>query len=108
MKTTAEMLRAIVETLDRADVADEENEGDDTSKFEAGMRDMLDRHSRGKLFRFSPKQEKWIRETYEKVFDEPQYENAFSAGKVPLGEKLRTPVPDVLKKPLPLKPPGRR
>jgi len=51
---------------------------------------------------------KWIRDVHEKLFEEPQYENAWSAGKIPRGEKLATPVPEVLKRPLPMKPPPRK
>lgn len=54
------------------------------------------------------KQILWVRGVHEKVFDAPTYENLWSAGKVPRGEKLATPVPEVLKKPLPLKPPPRK
>ena len=56
----------------------------------------------------SDKQIAWVQSVYEKLFDAPQYENLFSSGKVPLGEKLATPVPEVLLRPLPKKPPGRR
>jgi len=54
------------------------------------------------------KQIAWIQGVYEKLFDAPQYENLFSSGKVPRGEKLATPIPEVLLRPLPKKPPGRR
>jgi len=70
---------------------------------EGPFRDMLD-----KGLPLSERQVAWVKGIYEKVFDVPLYENAFSAGKVPIGEALRTPVPEVLKKPLPLRPPGRR
>ena len=56
----------------------------------------------------SSKQRRWVRDVHEKLFDEPHYENAFSAGKVPRGDILKTKTPEVLKKPLPKKPPGRR
>ena len=39
---------------------------------------------------------------------EVDYDNAWSAGKVPRGEALATPVPEVLRAPRPLKPPGGR
>jgi hypothetical protein len=102
MKTTAEMLRALVDSLEAL------GEDDAPPKWASPMIDMLDRYTKHRLFEFTPKQVAYIHETHEKVFDEPMYLNEFSAGKVPIGEKLRTVVPDVLTKPLPLKPPGRR
>lgn len=54
------------------------------------------------------KQRSYLKGVYERVIGEPQYENAFSAGKVPLGTSMRTPVPEVLLRPLPKKPPPRR
>ena len=55
---------------------------------------------------FSDKQASWVKGVYEKLFDVPIYENQWSSGKVPEGKALATPLPDVLKKPLPLRPPG--
>jgi hypothetical protein len=69
---------------------------------ETAFRDM------SRSFSLSEKQVAWVKGIYEKLFDVPTYLNEFSAGRVPLGTKLATPVPEVLKKPLPLKPPGRR
>ena len=43
----------------------------------------------------------------ERLLDEPEYENAFSAGKVQRGSYGATPTPEVLKI-LPKKPPRRR
>ncbi len=54
------------------------------------------------------KQILWIRGVHEKIFDSPTYENLWSEGKVPRGEKLATPVPEVLQRPLPKRPPPRR
>ena len=101
MKTTLEMLQCLVDHLNASEV------DDDAVRWANSMRDMLDRHERGKLFAFTAKQKSYIAETYEKLFDEPVYENLVSAGKVPVGE-IKTPVPDVLLKPLPKKPPGRK
>ena len=70
---------------------------------EGSFRDMLD-----KGYPLKEKQVSWVKGIYEKLFDVPTYLNEFSAGNVPLGTALRTPVPEVLKGPLPLKPPGRR
>ena len=39
---------------------------------------------------------------------DPTYINAWSAGKIPRGKALATPVPAVLLAPLPKKPPGRK
>lgn len=101
MKTTAEMLRALVKHADEA-------EDEEALRWASAMRDMFDKYSTRRLFEFTPKQVSYIHDVYDKLFDDPQYENAFSAGKIPIGEKLRTPVPEVLLKPLPLRPPGRR
>ena len=100
MKTAAHMLRELVESLKVS--------GEEEPRWASSMQDMWDRYTRGRLSMFSDKQKAYIRETHEKVFDEPHYENLASSGKLALGEALRTPVPDVLKKPLPKKPPGRR
>jgi hypothetical protein len=81
---------------------------DEEPRWASSMQDMWDRHTRGKLNSFSEKQGRYIRETHEKLFDEPTYENLASSGKLTKGEHLRTPVPDVLKKPLPMRPPGRK
>jgi hypothetical protein len=54
------------------------------------------------------KQRVWVSGIYEKLFDEPTYENAWSAGKISAGSSLKTNVPEVLRRPLPMKPPGRR
>jgi hypothetical protein len=53
-------------------------------------------------------QRTWVHDIHEKLFDEPTYENAWSAGKIAEGAALKTPTPEVLKKPLPMKPPARR
>jgi hypothetical protein len=52
-------------------------------------------------------QASWVRCIHERLFDVPVYENAFSAGRVPRGEALATPIPEVLKRPLPKRPPVR-
>lgn len=53
-------------------------------------------------------QRSYVKGVYERVIGEPLYENAFSAGKIPLGTSMRTPIPEVLKKPLPMRPPQRK
>jgi hypothetical protein len=72
---------------------------------EDAMRDIRNRYKFKRSL--SDKQIAFVRSVYEKLFDAPQYDNAWSAGKVPRGEALATPVPEVLKTPLPLRPPGR-
>lgn len=69
---------------------------------EKAFRDMASK-DRG----LSASQEAWVRGVYERLFDTPVYENLFSSGKVPVGV-IKTAVPEVLRKPLPMKPPGRR
>jgi len=49
----------------------------------------------------------WVESIAEKVLGQVSYENLWSNGKVPRGEQLATPVPEVLLRPLPKKPPGR-
>lgn len=70
---------------------------------EVAFRDML---ARG--FDLTERQRSWVRGVYERVFDEPVAQNLWSSGQVPRGEALATPVPEVLKKPLPMRPPGRK
>lgn len=53
----------------------------------------------------SDRQRAWVKDVYEKVFDDPQYENLVSRGLVPRGKEVETPA--VLRN-LPLRPPGRR
>jgi hypothetical protein len=103
MKTTPQMLRELVDEAEKVAA-----EGGEEPRWASSMQDMWERHMRGRLSSFSDKQKSFIRETHEKVFDEVNYENAWSAGKVPLGESLRTPVPEILQRPLPLRPPGRK
>ena len=54
------------------------------------------------------RQRAWLKGVADRLELEPDYVNAWSAGKVPRGEKLATEVPAVLRAPLPLRPPGRR
>lgn len=70
---------------------------------ETAFRDMI-----AKGFALTEKQVRWVKGVYEKLFDQPVYLNEWSAGRIPEGKALATPVPDVLKKPLPLRPPSRR
>jgi hypothetical protein len=108
MKTIAEMLRELV-AESTANFLRARAEGTDETEppWAISMVDMWTRYTNGRLSVFTAKQAAYIRETHEKVFDDPIYTNDFSAGRVPLGSALKTAVPDVLKKPLPKKPPGR-
>lgn len=100
--------KSVVQKLkELVDYAHTRDEGEEP-RWQNSMEDMLDRHERGRLSAFTKKQLQYITETHDKIFDEPDYQNLVSEGKVIVGEHLRTPVPDVLLKPLPLKPPGRR
>jgi hypothetical protein len=69
--------------------------------------DILDRMEKWRIRELSPKQRSYAKSITEKVFDEPQYSNDWSEGRVPRGSYNKSPVPAVLQKPLPLKPPGR-
>lgn len=96
----AKLLRACIAFYKHRDEVEslDENEAKHLAAFE----------SMYALYRpLSSKQKSYLKGIFERLFDEPLYENAFSAGKIPLGEALKTPVPEVLLKPLPMKPPGR-
>lgn len=82
---------------------DEGGLDDDDSPWIAAFRDMRRRDRP-----LSDKQRAWLRSVHERVLGTPNYENAWGAGKVPRGEALATPVPEVLKAPLPKRPPPRR
>jgi hypothetical protein len=69
---------------------------------------MLDTLVSGRYHELTEKQRKWVRGVHEQLFDEPTYENLFSSGKANLSDYGRTPTPEVLKKPLPKRPPGAR
>ena len=57
----------------------------------------------------TPKQSAWVKAISERLeLADPTYRNDWSEGRVPRGEQMATPVPDVLRKPLVLKPPGRK
>ena len=75
---------------------------DNEEKHRAAFTDMLDRWRP-----LSAKQREYVRGVRSRILDEPEYENAWSAGKVPHGKTLATPVPEVLLRPLPKRPPGR-
>jgi hypothetical protein len=60
----------------------------------------------GRWNQLTEKQRLWARGVTERAFDEPTYENVFSAGKIPRGLH-EVPTPAVLQN-LPMKPPGRR
>jgi hypothetical protein len=72
-------------------------------KWRGAFEQMLERNRA-----LTPAQKQWLRRVHEQVTGTPSYENAWSAGRVPRGEALAMPVPEVLRKPLPMKPPGRR
>jgi hypothetical protein len=97
----AKMLRACVAW---ATEKEEERDLDENEeKWRGAFQNMLDRWRV-----LTDKQRVYVKNVFEKLFDAPTYENAFSAGKVPLGTALATPVPAVLQKPLPMRPPGRK
>jgi hypothetical protein len=86
-------------------LADENEEAE--ARFNVGaFRDILGRIESGRLRNLSASQRLWICDVHEKLFDEPTYQNLFSAGKVPRGLR-EVPTPAVLQN-RPLKPPGRR
>ena len=104
---TINMLRAVVGKIDELEAADKlEGHPQLGGRTPRAFRDMLRRWEEGSIEKFSKSQVDYIHGVYERVFDEPVYENARSSGKVPRGA-VSTPVPEVLQRPLPLKPPGR-
>lgn len=76
----------------------------------AGFQGMLNYLATHKNKELTPRQREWLQEVEEKLgCDTPPEEYMFSSGKVPR-ESYHDPhpVPDVLLKPLPMKPPGRK
>jgi uncharacterized protein YaeQ len=61
----------------------------------------------GRGLMLTDRQIAWIQSVHEKLDLGIHYTNDFSAGRVPLGKSLATPVPEVLLRPLPKRPPGR-
>jgi hypothetical protein len=96
------------------DERDEIGDHPDEDRFEldpfnvAAFRSMLEGLESNRWEELTEKQRRWVHGVCEKLFDEPEYHNDFSAGRVPLGSSMKTPTPEVLKRPLPMKPPGRR
>jgi hypothetical protein len=84
------------------------NFGDAAEKFDVdAFESMLDGLETHRWEELTEKQRAWVHGVHERLFDEPQYESAWSAGKVAEGKMLKTPIPAVLQKPLPKKPPKR-
>lgn len=97
----AKMLRACLAWADEQEKDRDLDENEE--KWRGAFHDMIDRWRL-----LTDRQRQYVKGVFERLFDEPLYENAFSAGKIPLGTALATPVPAVLQKPLPMKPPPRR
>jgi hypothetical protein len=100
--TRADDMRMLREITDAAHSWDEERYDSMESTIDAFV-EMLARLDRGGRD-LSGKQRGWVRGIYEKVIGIPQYENAWSAGKVPKGRDV--PTPAVLQN-LPKRPPSR-
>jgi hypothetical protein len=100
------LLRAcIAEWYSKRDAA--EDDGVEEPNWYEPFRGMLAGLTSGAWDALTEKQRRWVKGVHERLFDEPQYENLFSSGKVALGGYGKTPTPEVLKKPLPMKPPRR-
>jgi hypothetical protein len=67
--------------------------------------DMLDRLLDGRYACLTASQRKWAKGVLERAKEEPQYLNEFSAGKIPRGKEVATPL--VLQN-LPKSPPPRK
>ena len=103
------LLQRLVAALRALDV-DEDNEVEMATSQKRHLEtfeDMADRLRKRRLHILSDNQRRFARDVLEKTTGEVTYENAWSAGKVPRGRVGRSAVPEVLRKPLPLKPPGR-
>lgn len=89
--------RAILkQALEKPDLSDENRES---------FEDMLEKLNAADK-ELSPKQRSWVK-TILGDAAEPEYENLFSSGKVPLGNPVET-IPALRRENLPLKPPGRK
>jgi hypothetical protein len=82
--------------------ADEAGHEDAAERWRRAFEDMLKRDRP-----LSDAQRKWVVGVHEHLGLGVHYTNDWSAGRVPRGEALATPVPEVLRRPLPKKPPGR-
>lgn len=92
----ARLLRATIAAL--RDLGDLD---DNQSRHLAAFEQMLDRYRP-----LSDNQRQYVRDVAQRL--EVDWEAPLLAKDVPVGEMFRTPVPDVLRKPLPLRPPGRK
>jgi hypothetical protein len=100
------LLRACIASWEsKRDLA--EDDGVDEPNWFEPFVSMLDTLVSGRYHELTDKQRSWVKGIYEKLFDAPQYENLFSSGKVNLSDCGKTPTPEVLKQPLPKKPPRR-
>jgi hypothetical protein len=103
------MLCARAVELDELDGDDAEPpDANDAYRFQPqtrkAFRDMLSKLENG-LPELSQRQREWVRGIFDRVFDDPQYENLFSKGNLCIGKPVETP--EVLKH-LPKFPPGRQ
>jgi hypothetical protein len=99
--------RCLVEASRRYEADGEDGTFEEPS-WERPFRRMRSDLESNRFEELTDKQRAWVHGVCEKLFDEPTYSNDWSSGKVPRGDALKTPTPEVLKRPLPLKPPGRR
>lgn len=86
---------------------DEQPEDADKPDWYEPFSSMVDDLTASKWPSLTERQRAWVRGVHGRLFDEPQYENLWSSGKVPRGNYGKTPTPEVLQR-RPLKPPGGR
>ncbi len=83
----ARMLREVLEATKDFD--------DEDRRFDHNARQVFDgwlsRMDRWPSAELSERQAKWLAGVHERVCDSPKYENAWSAGKVPMGRPVATP-----------------
>jgi hypothetical protein len=97
----SDCVRMLDECLRWADAHEEAAE----NTFNIGAFERMRRLCENPSFELKPKQQAWIEGVYEKLFGVPIYRNEWSAGLVPEGNKVPTPL--VLQN-LPKRPPVRR
>ena len=97
----AKLLRACLAWATKEEETRDLDENEE--KWKTAFSEMLERWKP-----LTDKQRQWVKNIHERLNLGVHYENLWSAGKVPRGESMATPVPEVLLRPLPKKPPQRK
>lgn len=99
------MLRRLVAEGNRREESDEEEHPNLQDHVRRAFADILSLLENGLRQSLSERQRAWVRDVYDRVFDEPLYENLASSGKLARGREVKLLVDDM---PKPKKPPQRR